>query len=87
MSQLILTVQIKEKTVGGWYLTLTNTLTSETFDIDNIFAFNEQMEAIASEHKTMEPLVEWLDASHISPNYVNEIRQQLLRFNEQNEAG
>ena len=80
---LPLTVQIKERNIGGWYLTLTNTITEKSFDVDTLEELETQMETIASLYPNEQPEVTWLEAKDVKEEYVHEVRQQILALDTQ----
>lgn len=80
---LTLTIAIKEKNIGGWYLILTNTLTDKSFEVETVSELNEQMELISSLYPQEKPEVVWLESHDVKDFYVNEVRQELLAFSEE----
>jgi len=83
MDTLLLTVEIKEKNIGGWYLTLTNTITEKSFDVETMEELNEKMETFASLYPEAQPQVDWIENGEVRDEYVNEVRQQILAFSEE----
>ena len=80
---LLLTVDVKEKNIGGWYLVLTNTITEKSFEVDTIADLDAQMEELSSLYPEHTPKVEWLDTKDVREEYVNEVRQQLFAYNDE----
>ena len=78
---LLLTVEIKLAPLGGWYLLLENTITEKEFECKSIPEFNEKLIMLQNLYPKHELKVDWLEADrNILPEYINDIRQQLIAY-------
>ena len=75
---LLLHVEIKASTMGGWYLLLENTITEKTFECQNVIELNEKLTLLQSLYPQHTLEVVWLEADDtVLPSYINDIRHQL----------
>ena len=80
---LLLTVEIKVASLGGWYLLLENAITEKEFECKGIEEFNEKLIMLQGLYPEHELQVDWLEAdSNVLPEYINDIRQQLIAYEE-----
>lgn len=79
MQTLHITVEIKS-TQEGYSLEVINTITQKVFQCKNLEAMNEMITTLYSLYPEYELQVEWLKSPLAYPHHINELRQQIIEF-------
>jgi len=79
MQTLHITVEIKS-TQEGYFLEVINTITQKVFKCENLEAMNEMVTTLYSLYPEYELQVEWLKSPLAYPHHINELRQQVIQF-------
>lgn len=79
MQTLHITVEIKS-TQEGYSLEVINTITQKVFQCKDLEAMNEMVTTLYSLYPEYELQVEWLKSPLAYPHHINELRQQIIEF-------
>jgi len=83
MQALLITVEIKSNQ-EGFYLEVINTITQKEFTCKSIEEMNEIITTLYNLYPDHELEVEWLKSPLAYPHHINEVREQIIKFENAN---
>ena len=86
MSTIIESV-IKSNPVGRWYIELTDTMKDEEERIIclDVYEYAEKIEVLGEEYN-QEIEIAWSSDDNVTPEQINEVRQQMMAYEAEEEA-
>jgi flagellar biosynthesis component FlhA len=86
MSTIVESV-IKSNPVGRWYIELTDTMKDDEERIIclDVFEYAEKIEVIGAEYN-QEIEIAWSSDDDVTPEQINEVRQQMMAYEAEQEA-
>ena len=82
MQTLLITVEIKSST-QEFSLEVINTLTEKMFTCKSVESMNEIITTLNNLYPDYELYIEWLKSPLAYPHHINEVRQQIIAFEQE----
>jgi hypothetical protein len=80
VEELLLTVEIKTTVLGNFVLEVTNTETEKVNECFSVEELNDFIQALNEINADKQLVVEWLESPEARPESINEVRMQMMTF-------